>query len=661
MRFTDDLATSGEAVLTSSAAHEQALESREIRASFFSHHFVSGLRGATGSSGDGRVTIGEAYRYAFVNTLLATSNTLTGPQDEQQLVRVDVPGIGVSGACLSVIGRRRRELRAHPVSVAGGFRGVRVHGPDAGRLDLHFIAVDGWMDCRFGKRDGQPLVEFSWQGSDEADEAMGRGWACRDLLDDHGCRPAPSLPSIRELIDGGPERRQRTGRRVAVHAATVDVDLLEQAAEPAQLAGRRRIGPADDGLTEGAQPDQLGDRHARGLSERLQLLLLGRRDADIDALRQARGALPTERQATSKHAAPKGKALNIRALVDYIAGPAAGGDGEKVEYRGALNLLNIDHDAQVQEMIDLAEIPSRSPQPVQHWILSWREGEQPSLEQADQAITLFLEEMGLAGHQAIYALHRNTRNCHLHLAVNCVHPDTEKVVTVNAGFDHEVAHRAIARIEQRQGWQPEDRALFIARPDGDLSRSHPREVRESQPSSRARDFEERVGDRSAQRIAIEIAAPIMRQARSWSDMHLALARERIRFERKGSGAILWIGDEAVKASSAGRECSMAALEKRLGGFTSGPALPPASERPARAPQPIEDASAFWTRYAAERLQHQRQRAGERHHRVEQDRDQWRRLVERHRRERVDLLHGSWRGRGALSVHRGTGVRATITP
>jgi len=50
-------------------------------------------------------------------------------------------------------------------------------------------------------------------------------------------------------------------------------------------------------------------------------------------------------------------------------------------------------------------------------------------------------------------------------------------------------------------------------------------------------------------------------------MHAALARERIRFERKGSGAILWIVGEPVKASGAGRECSMAALEKRLGAFT----------------------------------------------------------------------------------------------
>jgi hypothetical protein len=79
---------------------------------------------------------------------------------------------------------------------------------------------------------------------------------------------------------------------------------------------------------------------------------------------------------TSKLGALKNKALNVHALVDYIAGPKAGGDGEKVEHRGAENMLNVDHEAQVQEMIDLAEVSRRSPQPVQHWIISWREGEQ---------------------------------------------------------------------------------------------------------------------------------------------------------------------------------------------------------------------------------------------------------------------------------------------
>jgi hypothetical protein len=43
--------------------------------------------------------------------------------------------------------------------------------------EFRFIAVRGWMDCRFARRDGKHLVEFSWQGKDERDEASGRGWA----------------------------------------------------------------------------------------------------------------------------------------------------------------------------------------------------------------------------------------------------------------------------------------------------------------------------------------------------------------------------------------------------------------------------------------------------------------------------------------------------
>jgi Relaxase/Mobilisation nuclease domain/Large polyvalent protein-associated domain 7 len=349
---------------------------------------------------------------------------------------------------------------------------------------------------------------------------------------------------------------------------------------------------------------------------------------------------------TSKAAAPKSKAHNVRALVDYIAGPEAGGDGEKVEHRGAENMLNVDHEAQAQEMIDLAEVARRSPQPVQHWIISWREGEQPTAAQADAAVATFLDEMGLAEHQVIYALHRDTKNCHLHLAVNRVRPDSEKLVTVNNGFDHEVAHRAIARIERDQGWQPEGRALFLARPDGDLERSRPRGLRERQPSGPARDFEERVGARSAQRIALEVAAPIIREARGWREMSEALAREGIRFERKGSGAVLWVGDEAVKASSAGRACALSALQKRFGELTVD-LEPKVQAVAAHAPQPVERAPADWGTYAKERARHHEERTARREGLRDRQRDEWRRMVDRHRRERDDIFKGSWRGRGDL--------------
>ncbi len=80
IHLIDNVATSGEALITSSAAEESALESKELGGSFFSHHLVSGLRGAADSSGDGRVTLAEVYQYAFTRTVSSTADTLIGPQ-----------------------------------------------------------------------------------------------------------------------------------------------------------------------------------------------------------------------------------------------------------------------------------------------------------------------------------------------------------------------------------------------------------------------------------------------------------------------------------------------------------------------------------------------------------------------------------------------------
>ncbi|HET8648364.1 MAG TPA: caspase family protein, partial [Vicinamibacteria bacterium] len=70
----------GHAFLTSSSAHEAAQESDRIASSFFTHYLVSGLRGAADSSGEGTVTLGEAYQFAFRETLGRTAETRAGAQ-----------------------------------------------------------------------------------------------------------------------------------------------------------------------------------------------------------------------------------------------------------------------------------------------------------------------------------------------------------------------------------------------------------------------------------------------------------------------------------------------------------------------------------------------------------------------------------------------------
>jgi hypothetical protein len=70
----------GHAFLTSSAANEVAQESDRIRASYFTHYLVSGLRGAADLSGDGRITLNEAYQFAFSETLGRTVDSKGGAQ-----------------------------------------------------------------------------------------------------------------------------------------------------------------------------------------------------------------------------------------------------------------------------------------------------------------------------------------------------------------------------------------------------------------------------------------------------------------------------------------------------------------------------------------------------------------------------------------------------
>jgi hypothetical protein len=46
-----------------------------------------------------------------------------------------------------------------------------------GSGQFHFGYVHGQMNCRLTTRDGEPAVEWTWDGNDEIERAQGRGWA----------------------------------------------------------------------------------------------------------------------------------------------------------------------------------------------------------------------------------------------------------------------------------------------------------------------------------------------------------------------------------------------------------------------------------------------------------------------------------------------------
>lgn len=183
----------------------------------------------------------------------------------------------------------------------------------------------------------------------------------------------------------------------------------------------------------------------------------------------------------------KTKAAMIGGLVDYVLAQKDEEGKQKRLYAYGMNFLTTTTAAWKQEMIALSEESIKSRMPVSHWAMSWQENEIPSHEQVQEAVNIFLERMGLKGHQAIVAAHGNTGNFHIHIVVNRTHPYTEKVIQPHRGFDIEAAHRIVAEIEHKQGWASQDHARYRVNEKGEIVRN--RQPKQVKPGSRAEDFE----------------------------------------------------------------------------------------------------------------------------------------------------------------------------
>lgn len=263
----------------------------------------------------------------------------------------------------------------------------------------------------------------------------------------------------------------------------------------------------------------------------------------------------------------KSKVWQIGDLVDYIRFPHNKNPQEKIEYAGGRKFFSSTHVGQKMEMIALARESKHSNMPVQHWMFSWKEGEQPDREQIEELVDIFLEKMGLSEHQTIYGLHYDTDNYHLHIAVNRTNSETGKVELPFNGLDIREAHKIVAIVEHRQGWASEENSMYMMLENGELARR--RTTKEVKPKQTALDFEHASGEKSAQRIAQERGYAIIKSAQSWGELHEKLAKVGLRFEKKGSGAIIIVGKNAVKASSVDRAFSMGKLCKKLGNFEEG--------------------------------------------------------------------------------------------
>jgi hypothetical protein len=218
----------GYAYLTSSSEDEAAQESDRIGGSFFTHYLVSGLRGAADYTNDGRVSLNEAYQFAYTETLARTERTQGGAQHAKQELRVAGSGdlvltdLSATSAALvlgdDLDGRLYvRDERGHLVAELYKPAGRSIAlGLGPGSYSATLERDGQLLETTFELRDDETLslamADFR-RISGEATVARGGDAEVRDVPFVFGIFPGLELPYVQE------PRRVRSAVSLGVHGS----------------------------------------------------------------------------------------------------------------------------------------------------------------------------------------------------------------------------------------------------------------------------------------------------------------------------------------------------------------------------------------------------------------------------------------------------------
>jgi hypothetical protein len=233
--------------------------------------------------------------------------------------------------------------------------------------------------------------------------------------------------------------------------------------------------------------------------------------------------------------------------------------------------------------------------PVYHLILSWRQEDAPDQKQIEDCVQHTLKALGMQECQAVWAIHRDTDDDHVHVAVNRVHPE-KKTVVGPPRRDYLIIDRVMRELEIRHGFA-RDNGPFITvvgkdgphivrmsrkerLGEGLLKNSDEQGPRLTQAAKAA---ERSQGAASFQAWAQGDPAQALRDAMrnpraTWPDVHAALADYGMVIQPKGSGMIVSTTLEsgrllACPFSGLDRNFTRMKLEQRLGVFIPAPSFP----------------------------------------------------------------------------------------
>lgn len=232
---------------------------------------------------------------------------------------------------------------------------------------------------------------------------------------------------------------------------------------------------------------------------------------------------------------------------------------EEVEYSRITNCGFDSFDLAVKEIEATQARNTRSKaDKTYHLIISFPAGERPSNDQLKDIEDEMCKAVGLGDHQRVSALHTDTDNVHLHVAINKIHPLSHRNVELLR--DHYRIDEACSLLEERHGLQRDNR----------IDRTNSKE-RDSRETGRAGDMEAHSGLDSFKRWIKDRKEPLQQaldKAKSWEDLHKAFAVHDLEIRQRGAGLVVSARNQKAftKASDLGRDFSKGQLESKFGQF-----------------------------------------------------------------------------------------------
>lgn len=184
-----------------------------------------------------------------------------------------------------------------------------------------------------------------------------------------------------------------------------------------------------------------------------------------------------------------------------------------------------------------------------HLLISFAPGEEPPQQALDIIENKVVESIGLSEHQRVSAVHHDTDNMHIHLAINKIHPTTYNMVEPFRAYK-KLADVAVA-LEKEFNLQVTNHV-----------------PKYTQSENLAHDFEHHTGIESLLSWVKKNCLEQLQQASNWDEFNQVLAEYGLKIKVRANGFVIASKKGVmVKASTVSRNLSKSKLEAKFGKFT----------------------------------------------------------------------------------------------